>query len=59
MSEIKMYSLPTTVAVAILVIGGNYGNGSDRIKRLKADGFDPARVQKCVNDLLPIVKRYR
>lgn len=58
MSEIKMYSLPTTVAVAILVIGGNYGNGSDRIKRLKADGFDPARVQKCVNDLLPIVKRY-
>lgn len=59
MSEIKMYSLPTTVAVAILVIGGNYGNGSDRIKRLKADGFDPAQVQKCVNDLLPIVKRYR
>lgn len=59
MSEIKMYSLPTTVAVAILVIGGNYGNGSDRIKRLKADGFDPGKVQKCVNDLLPIITRYR
>lgn len=59
MSEIKMYSLPTTVAVAILVIGGNYGNGSDRIKRLKEDGFDPVKVQKCVNDLLPIIKRFR
>lgn len=59
MSEIKMYSLPTTVAVAILVIGGNYGNGSDRIKRLKEDGFDPVKVQKCVNDLLPIIKRHR
>lgn len=59
MSEIKMYSLPTTVAVAILVIGGNYGNGSDRIKRLKEDGLDPVKVQKCVNDLLPIIKRYR
>ena len=57
MSEIKMYSLPTTVAVAILVIG-NYGNGTDRTKRLKADGFDPVEVQKCVNELLPIVKRY-
>lgn len=59
MSEIKMYSLPTTIAVAILVIGGQYGNGSDRVKRLKADGFDPAKVQKCVNDLLPLIKRYQ
>lgn len=59
MSEIKMYSLPATIAVAILVIGGQYGNGTDRVKRLKADGFDPAKVQKCVNDLLPIIKRYQ
>lgn len=58
MSEIKMYSLPTTIAAAILVIGGQYGNGTDRVKRLKADGFDPVEVQKCVNELLPIVKRY-
>lgn len=58
MSEIRMYSLPTTIAAAILVIGGQYGNGTDRVKRLKADGFDPVKVQKCVNELLPIVKRY-
>ena len=58
MSEIKMYSLPTTVEVAILVIGGNYGNGRERTMRLKADGFDPVKVQKCVNELLPILKRY-
>lgn len=59
MSEIKMYSLPTTIAAAILVIGGQYGNGTDRVKRLKADGFDPVKVQKCVNDLLPLIKRYQ
>lgn len=59
MSEIKMYSLPATIAVAILVIGGQYGNGTDRVKRLKANGFDPVKVQKCVNDLLPIIKRYQ
>lgn len=59
MSDIKMYSLPTTVAVAILVIGGDYGNGTDRVKRLKADGFDPVKVQKCVNEILPIIKRFR
>lgn len=59
MSEIKMYSLPTTIAVAILVIGGQYGNGENRVKRLKADGFDPVKVQKCVNDLLPLIKRYQ
>ena len=59
MSEIKMYSLPATIAVAILVIGGQYGNGTDRVKRLKADGFDPVKVQKCVNDLLPLIKRYQ
>lgn len=59
MSEIKMYSLPATVAAAILVIGGHYGNGTDRVKRLKADGFDAVKVQKCVNDLLPIIKRYQ
>ena len=58
MSEIKMYSLPTIIAAAILVIGGQYGNGTDRVKRLKADGFDPVKIQKCVNELLPIVKRY-
>lgn len=59
MSEIKMYSLPTTVAAAILVIGGNYGNGAERVSRLKEDGFDPVKVQKCVNELLPIIRRYR
>lgn len=59
MSEIKMYSLPTTVAAAILVIGGHYGNGTDRVKQLKADGFDADKVQKCVNDLLPLIKRYQ
>lgn len=58
MSEIKMYSVPSTISAAILVIGGYYGNGDMRVKALKDDGFDPVKVQKCVNELLPIIRKY-
>lgn len=51
--------LPTTVAVAILVIGGMYGNGEERKTALKKDGFNPEEVQKAVNDLLPIINKYK
>lgn len=51
--------LPTTVAGAILVIGGMYGNGEDRKTALKKDGFNPEEVQKAVNDLLPIINKYK
>lgn len=50
--------LPRTVMLAILCIAGQMGNGDDRKKNIAAAGGDPARVQKCVNELLPILNRY-
>lgn len=36
-------------AVVDAVIRGDYGNGQDRISRLKADGYDPNEIQRLVN----------
>ena len=38
--------------VANDVIRGEWGNGSDRINRLKAAGYDPSAVQDAVNSIL-------
>ncbi len=38
--------------VAREVIAGKWGNGENRKNRLKAAGYDPASVQKCVNKML-------
>ena len=51
--------IPDTVMVALVVIAGGYGNGNDRKNRITADGYDYNKVQSCVNDLLPIVQKYR
>lgn len=51
-------TLPETVSAALLVIGGYYGNGEERKTKLKSDGFDYNKVQKCVNELYPIIKKY-
>ena len=50
--------LPRTVMLAILCIAGSMGNGEDRKRNIRAAGGDPDRVQKCVNDLLPILNEY-
>lgn len=34
---------------ALRVIRGDFGNGADRIKRLKAAGYDPKKIQELVN----------
>ena len=39
-------------AVAMEVIAGNWGNGSERKKRLEAAGYDYRAVQDKVNGLL-------
>ena len=49
--ETAVVKLPTTIAGAILVIGGMYGNGKD--------GFKSEEVQKAVNELLPIINKYK
>lgn len=42
----------TVHQVALDVIRGKYGNGSDRKKRLAAAGYDPSVIQKEVNRIL-------
>lgn len=38
--------------VAREVIRGNYGNGAERTKKLKAEGYDPKAVQALVNKMM-------
>lgn len=38
--------------IAKEVIAGKYGDGPERIKKLKAAGYDPYEVQKVVNNML-------
>ena len=38
--------------VARDVIDGRYGNGDERIRRLRAAGYDPYAVQSIVNQIL-------
>ena len=45
-------SLKPLDEIAKLVIRGNYGNGEERKKRLTAEGYDYAQVQKRVNEML-------
>ncbi len=42
----------TVEEVARDVIAGKYGSGTERKKRLKAEGYDPAVIQAKVNELL-------
>lgn len=55
---VTAFNLPETVSVSFLVIAGQFGNGEDRKQRLKKAGYNAEEVQKCVNDLLPILNRY-
>lgn len=55
---VTIFNLPETVSVAILVIGGEFGNGEERKANLKKAGYDSVKVQNCVNDLLPILNKY-
>lgn len=50
--------LPQAVMLALLCIAGQMGNGEDRKRNIKAAGGDPDRVQRCVNELLPILNKY-
>lgn len=38
--------------VARDVIDGRYGNGDERIRRLRAAGYDPYAIQSIVNQIL-------
>lgn len=51
-AAVKKKKADTLDKVARDVIAGKYGNGDTRIKKLKAAGYDPKKVQARVNALL-------
>lgn len=57
--EVFAFRLPETVSIALLVIGGMYGNGDVRKRKLMEEGFNYDLIQDCVNELFPIVKKYQ
>lgn len=57
----SVYRIPCceNVYVAICVIANDYGTGEDRIRRLKSAGYDPNKIQQCVNDLIALNEKYK
>ena len=50
--------LQDNVTVAYQVINGDWGNGQNRINRLRNAGYDPYAIQQIVNYLLERPERY-
>ena len=57
--ETILIELTPVVSIAMEVIAGKYGNGEDRIRKLKSEGYDVEKVQRCVNDIMAIMERYK
>lgn len=58
MNECGLFTLPTIVGVAFMVLAGLYGNGEERVEKLEAEGYDYNTVQDCVNDLYELIAKY-
>lgn len=54
-----LIELTPVVSIALEVVAGKWGNGEERIKKLKSEGYDAEKIQRCVNDLLAIMERYK
>lgn len=54
-----LIELTPVVSIAMEVIAGQWGNGEERINKLKSAGYDYEKIQKCVNDLVSIMERYK
>lgn len=54
-----LIELTDTIATALEVIAGKYGNGDERRKALSDKGYNPSDIQACVNDLLNIMEKYK
>lgn len=57
--ETILIELTPVVSIAVEVIAGKYGNGEERIRKLKSEGYDAEKVQRCVNDIMAIMERYK
>ena len=53
-----MLELSPVVSIALEVIAGAWGNNKERKKKLEAAGYDYARIQSCVNDLIAVFNKY-
>lgn len=54
-----MVELTPVVSLAFEVIAGKWGNGEERKRNLEAEGYDADKVQKCVNELVKLMERYK
>ncbi|MBR2500096.1 MAG: hypothetical protein IKB60_03350 [Clostridia bacterium] len=54
-----LIELTPVVSIAMEVIAGKWGNGEERIKKLKSEGYDAEQIQMCVNDLMSVMERYK
>lgn len=54
----EVLKLDPLLGTSILVLSGAYGNGDERFKKLEREGYDAVRVQKLVNELIPILKKH-
>lgn len=57
--ESILIELTPVVSIAMEVIAGKWGNGEERIRKLKSAGYDYEKIQRCVNDLIAIGERYK
>ncbi len=53
-----LIELTPVVSLAFEVIAGKYGVGEERKKALEKMGVDYNKVQRCVNDLIALMKKY-
>lgn len=56
--ETMMIELTPVLAVAFEVLAGKYGTGEERVKKLRAAGYDADLIQSAVNDLVWIRDKY-
>lgn len=56
--EMFQLKLSEDILISLSVLGGYYGTGQERIDMLRSDGYDPVRIQKCVNDLYKVFKKW-
>lgn len=59
MKQSLLVKIPDVISTSLLVIYGAYGNGEERKQKLTAEGYDPTKVQSCVNDLIKIIDKYK
>lgn len=57
--ETVLIELNDIVALAFEIIAGKWGNGDERKRKLESAGYDYNKVQKCVNDLVELMDKYR